>query len=393
MQRHLIVLILSLGVFLSGCTSVVQLKDDIKEQIFGREAPVDMSELDDIEKPKLQTKDLWSVELSASPDYDFTPALKDGFVYAASAKGDVVKINEKTGQTVWRIQANESLTGGVGVGDNVLLVGSDKGYLLAYDFNGKALWKTKLSSQLLSVPVVDGALAVVRCGDSRIYGVQLSDGSKKWLYERSNPALSIRSSAGVAVGDGFAYAGFAGGKMVALRTEDGKAVWEVSVALPKGTTEIERIADITSLPVIDGALVYAVAYQGKIAAVERGSGRVVWSRDISSYTGLDADGGKVFVSHASSAIYALDYTSGKTFWRQGDLRQRSISAPLPLDSAVVVGDVEGYVHLLSREDGSFLGRGQPSGGAIMPKLLQLGKNSLIIQSRDGRLTALSLSGL
>jgi outer membrane protein assembly factor BamB len=282
------------------------------------------------------------------------------------------------------------LTGGVGVGDGHVLVGTEKGYLLAYDLNGKVQWKTKLSSQVLSQPVVDDRLAVVRCGDSRIYGVSLLDGSKKWLYERSNPALSIRSSAGVAVGDGFAYAGFAGGKMVALRTEDGKAVWEVSVALPKGTTEIERIADVTSSPVIDGPLVYAVAFQGKIAAVERGSGRVIWNRDISSFTGLDADGAKIFVSHANSSVYALDYASGKTFWRQGDMRQRSITAPLALDSAVVVGDVEGYLHYLSREDGNFLGRSQPSSGAVMPKLVQLSKNALLGQSRNGTLFAVSL---
>ncbi len=385
--------ILSVTLFallLAACGSALQLKEDLSERVFGRDAPKDMSELSDIEKPSIVAKELWKLDIGASQDFDFTPMLLDGFVYAASAKGEIVKVNASTGQLVWRVQADEMLTGGVGVGDGHVLVGTEKGYLLAYDLNGKVQWKTKLSSQVLSQPVVDDRLAVVRCGDSRIYGVSLLDGSKKWLYERSNPALSIRSSAGVAVGDGFAYAGFAGGKMVALRTEDGKAVWEVSVALPKGTTEIERIADVTSSPVIDGPLVYAVAFQGKIAAVERGSGRVIWNRDISSFTGLDADGAKIFVSHANSSVYALDYASGKTFWRQGDMRQRSITAPLALDSAVVVGDVEGYLHYLSREDGNFLGRSQPSSGAVMPKLVQLSKNALLGQSRNGTLFAVSL---
>jgi outer membrane protein assembly factor BamB len=373
-----------------ACTSVVQLKEDLSERVFGREQASDMSELVTIEKPSIQGKLLWKTSLSASLDFDFTPAVADGFVYAASLKGVIVKINANTGQIAWRINTGEDLTGGVGVADGKLLVGSEKGYLIAYDLNGKPLWKTKLSSQVLSVPMLDANIAVVRCGDSRIYGVQLNDGSKKWVYERSNPTLTIRSSAGVAVGDGFAYAGFAGGKMVAIRVEDGKLVWEVSVAQPKGTTEIERIADITSSPVIDGPLVYAVAYQGKVAAVERGSGRVIWNRDISSYTGLDADGGKVFIAHANSAIYALDYASGKTFWRQADLKQRRITAPLPLDSAVVVGDVEGYLHFLSREDGSFLGRMETSSGAVMPKMTSLGKNSLVAQNRNGDVYAVSI---
>ncbi len=381
---------LCLVLLLSACTSVVQLKEDLSERVFGRELAKDMSELTDIAKPTVQGKVLWQTSLSPSLDYDFTPALSDGFVYAASLKGDVIKINAASGQIVWRIDAGDALTGGVAVGEGKLLLGSEKGYLMAFDLNGKALWKTKLSSQVLSVPVIDGKLAVVRCGDSRIYGIQMTDGSRKWLYERSNPTLTIRSSAGVTVGDGFAYAGFAGGKMVAIRVEDGKPVWEVSVAQPKGTTEIERIADITSSPVIDGALVYAVAYQGKVAAVERGSGRVIWNRDISSYTGLDADGGKVFIAHANSAVYALDYASGKTFWRQGDLKQRRISAPMPLDNAVVVGDVEGYLHFLSRDDGSFLGRMQANSAPVMPKLIPLGKNSFIAQSRNGDVYAVNI---
>jgi outer membrane protein assembly factor BamB len=378
------------ALLLVACSSAVQLKEDLSERVFGREQPSDMSELSKIEKPSIEGKQLWRASVSASLDSDFTPAIADGFVYAAGLKGDLVKLNASSGKQVWRIDFGENLSGGVGVGEGKLLLGSDKGYLMAFDLNGKALWKTKLSSQVLSVPVFDANLAVVRCGDSRIYGIQLSDGSKKWVYERSNPTLTIRSSAGVALSDGFAYAGFAGGKMVAIRVDDGKPVWEVSVAQPKGTTEIERIADITSTPVIDGQLVYAVAYQGKVAAVERGSGRVIWNRDISSYTGLDADGGKVFITHANGAVYALDYATGKTFWRQGDLKQRRLSAPLPLDAALVVGDVEGYLHFLSREDGSFLGRLQSTSGAVMPRMVALGKNSLVAQNRNGDIYAVSI---
>ena len=378
------------ALLLVACSSAVQLKEDLSERVFGREQPSDMSELSKIEKPSIEGKQLWRASVSASLDSDFTPAIADGFVYAAGLKGDLVKLNASSGKQVWRIDIGENLSGGVGVGEGKLLLGSDKGYLIAFDLNGKALWKTKLSSQVLSVPVFDANLAVVRCGDSRIYGIQLSDGSKKWVYERSNPTLTIRSSAGVALSDGFAYAGFAGGKMVAIRVDDGKPVWEVSVAQPKGTTEIERIADITSTPVIDGQLVYAVAYQGKVAAVERGSGRVIWNREISSYTGLDADGGKVFITHTNGAVYALDYATGKTFWRQGDLKQRRLSAPLPLDAALVVGDVEGYLHFLSREDGSFLGRLQSTSGAVMPRMVALGKNSLVAQNRNGDIYAVSI---
>jgi outer membrane protein assembly factor BamB len=387
--RFLRIVLLFSALALNACTSLTDLKSDLSERLFGRESNETPSELNEI-KTTAQVKVLWSANIGDSLDADLTTVLDNGFIYAASANGELAKLNVADGKEVWRINTGESISGGVGLGGNLLLLGTAKGYVLAYDLSGKLLWKSKVSSQVLSAPKVGFDIVVVRCGDSRIYGLNVVDGSRKWVYERATPALSLRSSAGVAVDGGAAYAGFAGGKLIALRVEDGKVIWEVSVAQPKGTTEIERIADITSIPVVDGSLVYAVAYQGKIAAVDRANGRVVWSRDISSYTGLNAEDAKVYVAHANSAIYALDPITGKTFWRQGDLKQRRVTAPLPMGSLIVVGDVEGYVHFLSREDGSFSARLQTENAAIMPQMLAVGASTLIAQTRKGGIYAISI---
>jgi outer membrane protein assembly factor BamB len=387
--RFLRTVLLFSALALNACTSLTDLKSDLSERLFGRESNETPSELNEI-KTTAQVKVLWSANIGDSLDADLTTVLDNGFIYAASANGELAKLNVADGKEVWRINTGESISGGVGLGGNLLLLGTAKGYVLAYDLSGKLLWKSKVSSQVLSAPKVGYDIVVVRCGDSRIYGLNVVDGSRKWVYERATPALSLRSSAGVAVDGGAAYAGFAGGKLIALRVEDGKVIWEVSVAQPKGTTEIERIADITSIPVVDGSLVYAVAYQGKIAAVDRANGRVVWSRDISSYTGLNAEDAKVYVAHANSAIYALDPITGKTFWRQGDLKQRRVTAPLPMGSLIVVGDVEGYVHFLSREDGSFSARLQTENAAIMPQMLAVGASTLIAQTRKGGIYAISI---
>lgn len=374
---------------LGACTSITDLKDNVSERFFGRESNEVPSELTEI-KATAQAKVLWSTHLGASEDNDFTPVVDNGFIYAASANGELVKLTAADGKQVWRIASGETFSGGVGVGVNLILVGTANGYVSAYDFNGKLLWKSKVSSQVLSAPRVDYNTVVVRCGDSRIYGLNAVDGARKWVYERTSPPLSLRSSAGVVLDDGAAYAGFAGGKLIALRVEDGKVIWEVSVAQPKGTTEIERIADITSQPFVDGPLVYAVAYQGKVAAVDRASGRIAWSRDISSYTGLNAEDARIFVSHANSAIYALDYASGKTFWRQGDLRQRRVTSPLPMGNLIAVGDVEGYIHLLNREDGAFVGRLQLENSPVMPQMVALGSTTIIAQNRKGGIYAVSI---
>ena len=390
MFRFLKIALLIGAIALSACTSITDLKEDMSERLFGRESNETPSDLNDI-KTTVPVKVLWNAHLGESYDNDFTAVTENGFVYAASANGEIVKLTVADGKQVWRINTGERLSGGVGLGENLLFLGTAKGYVLAYDFSGKLLWKSKVSSQVLSAPKVDFNVLVVRCEDSRIYGLNVADGSRKWVYERATPTLTLRSSAGVALDGGAAYAGFAGGKLIALRVEDGKVIWEVSVAQPKGATEIERIADITSLPVVDGSLVYAVAYQGKVAAVDRATGRVAWSRDISSYTGLSAEGAKVFVSHAVSFIYALDYSTGKTFWRQGDLKQRRISAPLPIGNLIAVGDVEGYLHFLNREDGSFVARIQTDdAAAIMPQMLAVGSSIIIAQDRKGGIYAISI---
>ncbi|MEI7916572.1 MAG: outer membrane protein assembly factor BamB [Methylophilaceae bacterium] len=390
MFRFLKIALLIGAIALSACTSITDLKEDMSERLFGRESNETPSDLNDI-KTTVPVKVLWNAHLGESYDNDFTAVTENGFVYAASANGEVVKLTVADGKQVWRINTGERLSGGVGLGENLLFLGTAKGYVIAYDFAGKLIWKSKVSSQVLSAPKVDYKVLVVRCEDSRIYGLNVADGSRKWVYERATPTLTLRSSAGVTLDGGAAYAGFAGGKLIALRVEDGKVIWEASVAQPKGATEIERIADITSLPVVDGSLVYAVAYQGKVAAVDRLTGRIAWSRDISSYTGLSADGAKVFVSHAVSSIYALDYSTGKTFWRQGDLKQRRISAPLPIGNLIAVGDVEGYLHFLNREDGSFVARIQTDdAAAIMPQMLAVGSSIIIAQDRKGGIYAISI---
>ena len=377
------------ALLLGACTSITNLKSDLSERMFGRELAEPPAELVEF-KPTIKTKIVWSTHLGESTLYDFKPAVDNAAVYAASASGEIARLDAVSGKEVWRINAGEKLSAGVGLGSNLVLVGTPQGYVMAFDQAGKILWKAKVSSEVLSTPKEADGIVVVRAGDSRIFGLNAADGSRKWTLDRSTPALALRSSAGIVIDKDVIYAGFAGGKLIAVRVEDGGVLWEATVAQPKGTTEIERIADITSLPVVDGPLVYAAAYQGRVVAIDRASGRIAWNRDISSFTGLGVENARVYVSQATGSVYALDYSTGKTFWRQDDLVNRRLSAPLPLAEKVAVGDVEGYVHVLSREDGSFIGRIRTDESPIMPQLTELGGNGLLAQTRDGGLYAISL---
>ncbi len=374
---------------MAACSSITDIKTNISERIFGREAADPPEPLAEIKQTSI-SKILWQTKVGEAGDFEFSPTVEAGYAYAASAEGEIVKLDVSNGSQAWRVKVPEKLSGGVGAGGSLVLVGTQRGSIYAYDLAGKLQWISRLSSEVLSAPKYFDGTVIVRTGDSRIFGINANDGSRKWVYDRTTPSLALRSSAGIAVDSGAVYAGFAGGKLVAIRADNGKLLWEASVAQPKGVTEIERIADITSLPFVDGPLVYAVAYQGRIAAVDRVSGRIVWNRDISSLSGLNAEDGRIFVSHAAGSVYALEYTSGKTFWRQAALKNRQLTAPMPMGSLLAIGDIEGYVHFLSREDGALASRIKTNNSPIMPQLALINSNTVLAQTRDGSVFAVQV---
>src|SRR3989338_1947018 len=317
------------------------------------------------------------------------PALTGEAVYGASAKGILTRLERTSGKQVWRIETGVTVSGGVGSGGGLVLIGSDKGDVLAYDENGKLRWKSKVRREVLSVPQVADGVVMVRSGDGRIAGLSAADGKRLWLYERSTPALVVRSHAGVTVQRGVAYAGFAGGKLVALKIADGSVLWEVSVSQPRGSTELERISDITSNPVADDEQVCAIAFQGHVACFDAAQGSPLWNRDISSDKGMMLLRKYLYLSDAKGSVIALDKTSGSTVWKNEQLSLRDTAAPYALEKFVVVGDYAGYLHGLNREDGGMAARIKLDGGAIQAEPLPL-DDGLLVLTRGGGMYSLSI---
>ncbi len=374
---------------LLACGPVKDFKDQITERIVGQDPidpPADLKEF----KAKLNPKILWSLKLNGNESFEFSPGIIGDEAYAASSDGTLSKVDLKTGKLIWQINTGEKLSGGVGLGANEITIGTPTGLLVAYDLNAKLLWKTRLSSQILSAPTIHEDLVIVRTSDNLIHGVNIKDGLKKWTFSRSGPPLSLRSSVGIVASDGVIYAGFPGGKLAAIREDNGSLLWEITVSQPKGVTEIERVSDVTSSPVIDGLNIYTVAYQGKISAVDRVNARTLWSRDISSYTGINIDGARIYLSHTGGAIYALAIESGKTYWRQGELLNRKLTTPLGMGEYVAVGDLEGYIHILDKETGAFLGRIRLDEEPVMRRLVEFETGKFLAQTRNGGLYAIAI---
>lgn len=307
-------------------------------------------------KPAASLTEAWKSETGDTEGYLLRPVMEGGDVFAAGGSR-VVRIAVANGSTVWKTDTGAKLTAGTGAGQGLVLAGSNKGELLALDrSNGKERWKADLSSEVAGQMLVVGDSVIARTGDGRVQGLAVADGSRKWLYTRTLPVLSLRGSGGMAVRDDVLYAGFPGGKLVALNASNGAQLWEAAVAQPHGATELERVADVMGNPVLDDGQVCAVAYQGRVACFSRSNGELLWARDTSSNTGLAMDERNVYVTDDKDAVTAYDKTSGRSLWRQDKLAHREVTAPLALGAWVVVADGEGYVHVLSADDGSFVAR-------------------------------------
>lgn len=316
-------------------------------------------------------------------------ALTDVAVYGVSGNGVLTRLDRATGHEVWRIDNKLVVSAGVGSGEGLVLIGSDKGEVLAFGDDGKLRWKHRVSSEVLGVPQVADGVVVVRSGDGRIAGLAVADGKPLWMYERSTPALVVRSHASVTVRHGVVYAGFAGGKLVAIKLSDGSMLWENSVSQPRGNTELERISDITSNPVLDDDQVCAIAFQGRIACYGITQGNPLWSRDIESDKGLFILRKQLFVSDSAGVVMALDKDSGSTVWKNNQLSLRDTSAPYADDHFVVVGDDQGFLHALMREDGRFAARVKLDGGAIQIAPVEM-DNGMLVQTRSGGIYSLSI---
>jgi outer membrane protein assembly factor BamB len=269
------------------------------------------------------------------------------------------------------------------------VIGGNKGEVLAYDEQGKLRWKSKVSSEVLSAPQPAEGMVVVRSGDGRIAGLNSTDGKRAWLYERVTPALVVRGHAGVVTQNEVVYAGFAGGKLAAMKVKDGSVLWEVSVSQPRGNTELERISDITSNPVVDSEQVCAIAFQGRLSCFDVIMGNPLWNRDISSDKGLNLLRKYLYLSDFNGNVIALEKNAGSTLWKNDKLFMRDTAAPYPVGDFVVVGDYEGYLHALKRDDGSFVARIKLDGSSITTAPIGL-DNGLLVQTKNGGLYSLSI---
>lgn len=376
MKKHAAAVMLgvALTLALAGCSTIDSLNP------FSGKSPK-IPELQPI-KSSAETRIVWRESVGKAGIYTFSPAVVGSSTYAAGKDGDLVRIDD--GKQTWKINAGMPLSGGVAADENLVVVGSPKGDLLAFaSADGKPAWRAKATSEILSPPVLGEGLVVVRSGDNRLAAYDALDGVRKWIFQRQTPALSLRVTAPPIIAGKFVFTGFPGGKLIAVSPANGAELWDGTVALPKGATELDRVADITSVPVISGRAICAVAFQGRVACFDLSNGNLVWAREMSSAVGLSIDSRNLYVTDDKGSVHALDMASGASLWKQDKLAQRRPTAPLPLRGLVVVADIQGVVHFLNRDDGSFVARQATDGSPVVAPLQTLGGRVLVQTSSGG----------
>lgn len=329
------------------------------------------AELVDLET-QLKVRTLWSksIEGSEGAFLKIVPALEGERLYIAEPSGEVIALEAQTGKELWSVDLEVPISGGPGVNDGLLAVGTQEAELILLDANdGSERWRRRVSSEVLSVPAIGRGQVVCRTIDGRVTAFAAIDGESRWIYNRSVPVLTLSGNSSPVLHETQVLLGFANGKLVALSLDRGAPNWEALITAPTGRTELERVVDIDAeLKLVEGT-VYAAAYHGELVAVSEVSGVVLWRREISSYAGLDADWRQLYVSDETDHIWSLDTTNGATLWQQKALHARSLSAPAMVDGYLVVGDYDGYLHWLSQYDGKMLARTRVGGDAIRVKPL------------------------
>ncbi len=268
---------------------------------------------------------VWSTSIGSSESFNFHPIVAGDAVYAASHGGNLAKIDLATGNKLWSVSVPENLSVGPGSDGRTTVAVTTKGVVYAYDDAGKPMWNVSVGSEVLSEPVVAGGVVVVRALDNRFIGLDALTGAKKWTYQRQQAALSLRVGYGMlAIGNEVIVTGFTGGRFGMIAIANGGLVWETPVSFPKGFSEIERLNDVTAKPSMEGDILCAVSYQGRIGCGQARTGNLLWFKDYSSYTGTSQSTDMVFSANDKSYVTAFATKDGTQVWENTQLTFRDV---------------------------------------------------------------------
>lgn len=397
---------LALSVTLSGCSTVTDWFSDDEEIEIRRLDPINAEFSPNIN---------WDRDLGKGVDGYYSrlrPVYAYNKLFAADRHGVVVALEPDTGKVIWeknfatfnddglwsgisRLWESgvSARIGGISASDRMVFIGTENGEVIALDeATGELVWQKNVPGEVLAAPASDSGILVVNTGAGVLYGFDTRSGEQVWRHESDTPPLTLRGISTPIASNGGALLGTPTGKLQVNIIDSGILAWETQVATPSGATELERIVDIDTTPVLFGGTVYTVAYNGTLAAIELRSGRIVWKREYGAYRNLSVEGNRIYVVDNNSHVYALDRRNGVELWSQNGLKGRSLTAAEPDGDNIVVGDNWGFLHWISKENGTIVSRlslgGDDEDESVYVAPLSVNGN-IIAVTRDGVIASIS----
>jgi len=320
----------------------------------------------------------WRLSIGGLRDTFLQPAVVENALYAATAGGAVVRVDPASGSQVWRTDVDSKVSAGVGADGFTVAVATPRGEVIALDADGNVRWRAQVSSDVISPPLVGRGVVVVRSTDHRVSAFDADSGKRRWVFNRQLPPLTLRASTELAFAGDNVLVGYPGGRLVAVALSNGAARWEAAVSEPRGTTEVERLADVLGPLAVAGGQVCAASFQGRVMCADAGTGSLRWARELSAGGGVARDSRAVYAVDAASQVQAFAADGGASLWRNDKLMHRQLTTPLALPGAVVVGDLEGYVHFLSSAEGALLARVRADSSAIVARPMAWNDGAVVL---------------
>lgn len=365
----------------------------VRNPFAGRQEPKvgDLPELSQVRMAP-EASIAWTNSTLSKQEY-FTklrPFINDQTLYGADHSGKVVALDIQNGKKLWSVNTGRKWIAGPTLCNNQLLLTTKDAMVVALDpNNGHTLWESKVSSEVLAPPSGEKGIVLVHAIDGSVTALEAKNGKSLWRVDQSSvPSLTLRYSSSPVVSGNTVLVGFATGKLQALDINSGLMEWERSITQPRGRSELQRMVDISADPIIVGNTVFAINYQGKLAAVNVQSGNLLWERELSSYQNIAADHHYVYVTDTAHNLWAIEQETGKTSWKQDALHDRYITGPAVVKGNVVVADRGGYLHFVDSRDGHLLNRLNVKGKYYQEPVSHA--NGVWVHAQNGKIAAVQL---
>ncbi len=337
----------------------------------------------------------WTVSFDKAKVKDtylhLAPVRDGNMVYAASPSGTLKAIHQKTGQVKWSKQLDERLVSGPAAKfGRLVLATSHANILVLSEKDGHLLWKARVSGEVLATPLLIENRVIVKTVDGHIYAFDSDTGAKIWVADHGSPSLILKAASSPVRYGNLVLAGFSDGKLDAIELDTGRVVWQRSIAYNSGSSDVEKLVDISATPIVRGDVVYLASYQGYMVAMSLRQGDFVWSKPLSTYKNMAIDSSALYMADNDDVLFAVGRSDGHVQWKQTALKARGLTAPVLMGNRLVVGDKKGELHLLDARHGDFIAR-HSLGSAIITEPL-VDSNHVYVMTARGQLHCFSVKG-